>query len=127
VGKRIVHRQSCVREHPAACGNMEIGVGVVEQRHRLGERPNKKSEPDDQRPGRYEFPDRRKDAGKRSNSSPDLTRLSADKARWIKHLWLAGFDRVAKIAIIGGVCDRTVKPPPCGARICYLYAILSIF
>ncbi len=96
-----MHRQSGVSEHPATRGDMEIGVGVVEQRHRLSERPDEKDEPDDQRPGRDEFPERREKPGESPNSGPDWTRLVADKARWIRHLW----------AIIGVVGDRTVKPP----------------
>src|SRR5215471_12368961 len=109
VGKRIVQRQGVVREHPATRGDVEIGVGVVEQRPRLSERPNEKSEPDDQRPGRNEFPECREDSRKSSNSNPDLTRLIPDQARWIRHLWLAGFNLVAKMASIGGVGDRTVN------------------
>src|SRR5438309_4885372 len=49
--KRVVHRQSRVGEDPPAGGDMEIGVGIVEQRHRLGERSDEHREPDDHRPG----------------------------------------------------------------------------
>ena len=90
VGKRVVHRQSRVREHPATRGDMEIGVGVVEQRHRLSERAHEKDEPDDQRPGRGEFPERRGKPGESRNSGPDWARLVGYKACWVGHLWLAG-------------------------------------
>ena len=52
--ERVVHRQSRVGKHPAASGDMQIGVGIVKQCGRLGERPDENGEPDDQRPGRDE-------------------------------------------------------------------------
>ena len=47
----ILHRQGQMSEHPAAGGYVQIGIGIVEQRHRLCERAGECSEPRDQRPG----------------------------------------------------------------------------
>ena len=52
--ERVVHRQGRMGEHPAARSDVQIGVGVVERRHRLSERPNEGGEPGDQRPRRDE-------------------------------------------------------------------------
>jgi hypothetical protein len=49
--KRVVNRQLEMGEHPAARSNVEVGIGVVEQRHGLRERPHERGEPDDDRPG----------------------------------------------------------------------------
>src|SRR5262249_40521483 len=51
VGKRVVNRQFEMGEHPAARSNVQVGIGVVEQRHGLRERPNERGEPDYDRPG----------------------------------------------------------------------------
>ena len=50
----VGQRQGRMGEHPAGRGDVEIGVRVVERRHRLRERRNEKGEPDDRRPGREE-------------------------------------------------------------------------
>jgi len=50
VRKRVMHRQRRMGEHPPARGDVEIGVGIVEQRHRLSERAYETGEPDNQRP-----------------------------------------------------------------------------
>ena len=80
IGKRVVHRQRHMGEHPAACGDMEVGVGIVEQRHGLGERANEKGETDDQRPGRHQLtfsrhPVKRPNTGEKSLSDPEIDRL----------------------------------------------------